>query len=72
MPPPKKKPPPPAKLSAMDQMIADCVKKAKARKRSGQTDKEWRATYAATLKGQDDRAAPMSETPFAGDAFKKK
>ncbi|WP_186457230.1 hypothetical protein [Nitrospirillum amazonense] len=56
----------------MDQMIADCVKKAKARKRSGQTDKEWRAKYAASLKGEDDRAAPMSETPFAGDAFKKK
>ncbi|TWB41862.1 hypothetical protein [Nitrospirillum pindoramense] len=69
---PPKKPAPPAKLSAMDQMIADCVKKAKARKRSGQTDKEWRAKYAATLKGGDDGAAPMSETPFAGNAFKKK
>ncbi|MBB6252552.1 hypothetical protein [Nitrospirillum iridis] len=55
----------------MDQMIADCVKKAKARKRSGQTDKEWRANYSASLKSEE-RAAPMSETPFAGDAFKKK
>lgn len=69
--PPPKKPAPQAKPSALDQMIADCVKKAKARKRSGQTDKEWRANYSASLKSEE-RAAPMSETPFAGDAFKKK
>lgn len=45
-----KKPAPPKKPSAMDKMIAECVKRAQARKKSGQTDKEWREEYAKTLK----------------------
>ena len=48
--PAKKKPAPPKKPSAMDKMIAECVKKAQARKKSGQTDREWREQYAQTLK----------------------
>lgn len=65
-----KKPAPPKKLSAMDKMIAECVKKAQARKKSGQTDREWREEYAKTLK-VDGEPAAMSATPFAGDASKK-
>jgi hypothetical protein len=68
---PKKKPAPPKKLSAMDKMVAECVKKAQARKKSGQTDREWREQYAASLK-VDGGAAPMSETPFDGVATKKR
>ena len=66
-----KKAAPPKKLSAMDKMIAECVKKAQARKKSGQTDREWREQYAQTLKVENE-AAPMSETPFDGAATKKK
>ncbi|MGE5478574.1 MAG: hypothetical protein ACM3Q1_18125 [Bacteroidales bacterium] len=66
-----KKPAPPKKLSAMDKMIAECVKKAQARKKSGQTDREWREQYAKTLK-VDSEAAALSETPFAGEATKKR
>jgi hypothetical protein len=66
-----KKPAPPQKLSAMDKMIAECVKKAQARKKSGQTDREWREQYAKTLKVEGDAAA-LSETPFAGTATKAK
>jgi len=47
------------------------VQKAKARKRSGETDDTWRKEYAASLK-VGGNAAPMSSTPFAGEAFKKK
>lgn len=65
-----KKAAPPKKMSAMDKMIAECVKKAQARKKSGQTDREWREQYAKTLKVDGD-AVPLSETPFAGDASKK-
>lgn len=65
-----KKPAPPKKMSAMDKMIAECVKKAQARKKSGQTDREWREQYAKTLKVESE-AAPLSETPFAGDTNKK-
>jgi hypothetical protein len=61
----------PTKLTAMEKMIQDCVKKAQARKRSGQTDREWREQYAATLK-VEDKTAPLSRTPFAGDTTKKK
>jgi hypothetical protein len=71
MPKVKKPPTPPKKQSAMDKMIQECVKKAQARKRSGQTDREWRAQYADTLKVEGS-AAPMSATPFAGDTIKKK
>jgi hypothetical protein len=66
-----KKPAPPKKPSAMDKMIAECVKKAQARKKSGQTDREWREQYAKTLK-VDGEAAPLSETPFEGSSTKKK
>ena len=65
-----KKSAPPKKLSAMDKMIAECVKKAQARKKSGQTDREWREEYAKTLKVEGEPAA-LSSTPFAGDASKK-
>jgi hypothetical protein len=71
MPKTKKPPPPPKKLSAMDRMVQDCVKKAQARKRSGQTDSEWRKQYADTLKVEDN-TLPLSATPFAGDTVKKK
>lgn len=70
----KKKPnptPPAQKLSATDKMIQDAVRNAKARKQSGETDQQWRKEYAASLKVADG-AAPMSTTPFAGEAFKKK
>ena len=70
----RKKPnptPPVIKLSAHDKMIQDAVQKAKARKKSGETDDTWRKEYAASLK-VGGNAAPMSSTPFAGEAFKKK
>lgn len=68
----KPKPPaPPKKQSPMDKMIAECVKKAQARKKSGQTDREWREQYAKSLKVEDG-AAPLSETPFEGSSTKKK
>lgn len=70
---PPKKPAakPPVKLTPMEKMIEDCVKKAKARKKSGQTDREWRERYAETLKVQSD-AVKLSDTPFDGDTLKKK
>lgn len=68
--PTKKVQAPPKKLSAMDKMIAECVKKAQARKKSGQTDREWREQYASSLKVENE-AAPMSQTPFEGSAAKK-
>lgn len=68
---PKKKPAPPKKPTAMDKMVAECVKKAQARKKSGQTDREWRERYAASLKVEDG-AAPMSGTPFDGTATRKR
>ncbi|HSV29080.1 MAG TPA: hypothetical protein VLL76_05960 [Candidatus Omnitrophota bacterium] len=68
---PAKKAAPPKKQSATDKMIAECVKRAQARKRSGQTDREWREQYAASLKVEGD-SAPMSKTPFDGEATKKK
>jgi hypothetical protein len=73
MPKPKHKKPaqPPKKLTATEKLIQDCVKKAKARKRSGETDHEWRQKYAATLK-VDVKTAPLSQTPFDGDTIKKK
>ncbi|MBI5165171.1 MAG: hypothetical protein HY985_14875 [Magnetospirillum sp.] len=61
----------PKKLSNTEKMIQECVKRAQARKRSGQTDREWREQYAATLKVEGE-AAPMSKTPFDGSATKKK
>lgn len=67
---PKKPAAPPKKLSAMDKMIAECVKKAQARKKSGQTDREWREQYAKTLKVEGEAVA-LSETPFDGDTSKK-
>lgn len=69
--PRKKKPTPTKKPDPMAKMIEDCVKKSQARKRSGQTDREWREQYANSLK-TDDGAAPLSQTPFAGNAYKKK
>jgi hypothetical protein len=69
--PKAKKPAPVKKPSAMDKMIQDCVKKAQARKRSGQTDREWRKQYADSLKVEVN-TAPLSATPFAGDTIKKK
>jgi len=71
--PHKPSPKPAAKpQSAMDKMIEDCVKRSQARKKSGQTDREWRERYAASLKVESVVTAPMSETPFQGDTFKKK
>ncbi|MCR6631055.1 MAG: hypothetical protein NVV74_13970 [Magnetospirillum sp.] len=67
-----KKPAPPKKPSAMDKMIAECVKKAQARKKSGQTDREWREQYAKTLKVDAGEQLPLSQTPFAGDTGKSK
>lgn len=69
--PKTKKSAPPKKLSNTDKMIQECVKRAQARKRSGQTDREWREKYAASLKVEGE-APPMSLTPFDGDASKKK
>jgi hypothetical protein len=66
-----KKPAPPKKASAMDKMIAECVKKAQARKKSGETDAEWRKQYAATLK-IDNGVPALSSTPFEGKATRKK
>ncbi len=46
----RKKPnptPPVVKLSATAKMIQDAVQKAKARKKSGETDQTWRKEYAA-------------------------
>lgn len=71
MPKAKIKKPQPKKLTATEKLIQECVKKAQARKKSGQTDREWREQYAATLKVESD-AAPLSRTPFDGDACKKK
>lgn len=61
----------PVKQTPMEKMIEDCVKKAKARKKSGQTDQEWRQSYAATLKVTSE-AVKLSDTPFDGDTLKKK
>ncbi|MBC7906305.1 MAG: hypothetical protein H7Y60_06095 [Rhodospirillaceae bacterium] len=69
--PTKKVQAPPKKLSAMDKMIAECVKKAQARKKSGQTDREWREQYAASLKVEGE-PVQLSQSPFEGDASKKK
>jgi len=68
----KPNPTPPAKkLSATEKMIQDAVAKAKARKKSGETDQTWRKEYAASLK-VNNGAAPLSQTPFDGDTIKKK
>jgi hypothetical protein len=69
--PKTKSPTPPKKMTAMDKMIEDCVKKARARKRSGETDQAWRQQYAGTLK-VEGQSVPLSETPFDGDTIKKK
>ncbi|CAA7619766.1 hypothetical protein MCP1_260014 [Candidatus Terasakiella magnetica] len=71
MPKVKKPTQPPKKLTPTEQIIQDCVKKAQARKRSGQTDREWREQYAASLK-VDVETAPLSQTPFDGTASKPK
>ncbi len=68
--PKAKKPAPVKKPTALEKMVQDCVKKAQARKRSGETDRNWREEYARTLKV--DTAIPLSETPFDGDTNKKK
>jgi hypothetical protein len=67
---PKKKPAPPKKQTPMEKMIEECVKKAKARKKSGETDQTWREQYAQTLKVPTD-TAPLSATPFDGSTTKK-
>ncbi len=71
MPKQKKPPQQPKKLSATEKMIQDCVKKAQARKKSGQTDREWRERYADSLK-VEDTGVPLSQTPFEGSTAKKK
>ena len=71
MPKAKKPAPAPKKLTSMEKMIQDCVKNARARKRSGETDREWQKQYAATLK-VDEQMVPLSQTPFDGSAAKKK
>lgn len=67
----KRPAPPPKKPTTMEKMIQDCVKKAKARRLSGETDREWQKQYAATLK-VEERIAPLSQTPFDGSATKKR
>ncbi len=67
----RKPPAAPKRPTAMDLMIEACVKKSKARKRSGQSDREWRQLYSQSLK-VGGAPAPMSETPFDGDTTKKK
>ena len=71
MPKPKKPVALPKKLSATEKMIQECVKNAKARKRSGQTDREWREQYADSLKVAD-QTIPLSQTPFEGSTSKNK
>ena len=66
-----KKPAQPKKLSPTEKMIQECVKKAQARKKSGQTDREWREQYASSLK-VDGPPVTLSKTPFDGDTNKKK
>ncbi|SEH43336.1 hypothetical protein [Magnetospirillum fulvum] len=61
----------PKKQSATDKMIEECVKRAQARKRSGQTDSEWRQQYAQSLKVEGE-TPQLSQTPFDGAATKKK
>lgn len=70
-PKPKKPVPADKKKSEMDKMIAECVKRAQARKKSGQTDREWREQYAKTLKVEDESPA-LSATPFEGSTTKKR
>jgi len=70
MPKAKKPAPQPKKLTATEKMIQECVQRAKARKKSGQTDQEWRERYAASLKVENG-TAPLSQTPFDGDTKKK-
>jgi hypothetical protein len=68
-----KKPVPPAKpkaMSATERLIESCVKNARARKKSGETDRQWRQDYAETLKVA--KPIPLSETPFDGNTNKKK
>ena len=67
----KKPTQPPKKMSATEKMIADAVKNARARQRSGETSRQWREEYAASLKVESN-AAPLSATPLEGDSFKKK
>jgi hypothetical protein len=62
----------PRPQTAMDKMIAEAVKNAKARQKSGQTAREWRAAYAASLKSPGGTDVKLSETPFAGDTNRKK
>ena len=71
MPKLKKPPAQPKKLTATEKMIQDCVKKAQARTKSGQTDQEWREQYAASLK-VEGTGIPLSQTPFDGSTTKKK
>lgn len=69
---PKSTKPPPKKPNATDQMVADAVRNAKARRKSGQTSAEWRASYAASLKPREAENAPLSRTPFSGDTNRTK
>lgn len=71
MPKVRKPAPRPTKPTATEKMIAECVKKAQARKKSGQADREWREQYAASLK-VEKAAAGLSQTPFDGHTNKKK
>lgn len=63
---------PPKHPNATDQMVADAVRNAKARRKSGQTSAEWRAGYAASLKPRAPENAPLSKTPFRGDTNRTK
>lgn len=71
MPKIRKPAPQPRKPSATEKLVAECVKKAQARKKSGQADREWREQYAASLK-VDGQTAALSQTPFDGHTNKKK
>jgi hypothetical protein len=71
MPKVKKPAQPTKKLSPTEKLIQECVKKAQARKKSGQTDREWREQYAQSLKVEEG-AAQMSQTPFDGTTTKKR
>ena len=68
--PKAKKPVPPKKLSDTEKMIQDCVKKAQARKKSGQTDREWSQQYATSQKVEGSSPRRSSNTLPIGNSWR--
>jgi len=62
----------PKKQSATDKMIAECVKRARARKRSGQTDSEWRQQYSPDAEGRGRDGCAEPNPRLTGRTTKKK